>query len=345
MTKQFEDIMRDLKSGKYEPIYLLMGEEPYYIDAISNYIEKNALTESDAVFNKTIFYGKDADVQAIIHEAEQYPMMAERRLVMLKEAQELNTDKGGDKAHFDDFAKYAEHMQETTILVICYKYATLDKRGKLYKAFDKAGCVMESPKMYDNQLPAWITRYVTDQGLGIDTKACEMLAEAIGMKLANIAAAVEKLKGICADEKTNVISSAMVSKHVGISNEYNMFELRDALLTKNVTKANLIVKAFGSNEKEHPVQATIAYLFTVFEKLFTYHYLPDKSGAAASAALGEKPYPISKIYAPAAQVYSARKCLEVMDLLREYDMKSKGYHCQTPSTMDLMRELVSRILN
>lgn len=348
MAATFDDIMRELKASKYRPIYLLMGEEPYYTDVISSYIEKNALCENDRVFNQTVVYGKDVKVRDVIHEASQYPMMAERRVVILKEAQELNTaaSAGGDKEHFQDFAQYAEHLQESTILVICYKYGKVDGRSKLPKAIEKAGgVVFESPKLWDNQIPAWIMSYVASQGLSIDQSAAELLAEYIGTKLTNIVTAIDKLKLVCEGEGIKVITTALVTKHVGASNEYNTLELRSALFNRNVTKVNRIVKAFAGNDKQYPVQMVISMLFGSFQKLFAYHYLPDKSPNAAAAAMGEKPFVIQNTYEVAARNYNARKCLQIIDLLREYDMKSKGYQWPSISSGDALRELIFRIMN
>ncbi|MCQ2228244.1 MAG: DNA polymerase III subunit delta [Bacteroidales bacterium] len=344
----FDDIMRELKASKFRPIYLLMGEEPYYIDVISSYIEKHALNDCDRDFNQTIFYGKDAKVRDIIHEADQYPMMAERRLVILREAQELNTaaSAGGDRDHFQDFAHYAEHIQPSTILVICYKYGKVDGRSKLIKAIEKAdGVVFDSPKLWDNQVPSWITSYVTSQGLSIDQSASELLAEFIGTKLTNVVSAIEKLKLVCEGEQKRNITVDLVTKHVGASNEYNTLELRSALFNRNVPKVNRIVKAFAGNDKQYPVQMVISVLFGSFQKLFAYHYLPDKRTQAAAQAMGEKPFVIQTTYEVGARNYSARKCLEIIDILRDYDMKSKGYQWPSISSGDALREMIFRIMN
>ncbi|MCQ2226945.1 MAG: DNA polymerase III subunit delta [Bacteroidales bacterium] len=341
----YNDIMTELRSGKYRPIYLLMGEEPYYIDAVASFIEQNALSEADKVFNQTIFYGKDAKVVDIIHEAEQYPMMAERRLVIVKEAQELNTN-AGDKAHFQDFAKYAEHLMESTILVLCYKYDEVDKRGKLFKTIDKVGCTMVSPKIWDDQMPAYVTQFVREQGLGIDPKAAELMAEHIGAKMSVVAATVEKLKIVCESEGLKSISVEMVTKHVGISNEYNILELRSALLMRNVAKVNRIVKVFGNNDKQYPIQMVVATLYGTFAKLFHYHYVKNKSINEILSAIGERSeFVIRKTYEPASRLYSAGKCLAIIGYLREYDLKSKGYNYPQISSGDALQELVFKILN
>lgn len=353
--KQVDDkwrqILSELKSGVYRPIYLLMGAEPYFIDVISNYIEKNALPEGDKDFNQTIFYGKDAKVIDIIHEADQYPMMAERRLVMLKEAQELDKapGQGGDREHFDDFAVYAEHLMESSILVICYKYDSIAKTKKIYKSISKLEAsgqawVMESPKIYDNQVTSWVEEFASDRKLSFAPEAVAMMAEYIGTNLANLASAMDKLKLVADSLGQKTITAEIVSKNVGVSNAYSVFELRDALLARNVSKVNRIVSAFGRNEKENPIQAIIPRLFDSYQKVFAYHYLSDKRPAVAAPALGETEWALRKIEMGASN-YNARKCLQVIDLLREYDMKSKGFNYPSVSSSAMLGELVFRILN
>lgn len=325
--------MKELKGGTYRPVYLLMGDEPYFIDCVSDYIEEHALSEDEKVFNQTVFYGNDTDAVTVVHEASQYPSMAQRRLVMVKEAQSL------DKIAL--LESYLNKPQDTTVLVICHKYKTLDKRLKLTKSIDKIGVIMESKKIYDNQLPAWIRNYSLSLGLAIEDKAIALLAESIGTNLRNIASAFEKMQ-LAADGKLTTITADFVADNVGISKEYNTFELRDAIFEHNVPKVNRIIKAFRQNEKQYPIQLVIATLIAPFEKLLMYHYLPDKSQAASE--LGEYPRNIQK-YAIAARYYTGAKCANVINLLRTYDMRSKGYAWPQTTSGDLMMELVYRIMN
>ncbi len=331
-----ETLLKEIEAGKFRPIYLLMGEEPYFIDLVSDKIEATALSESEKAFNQTIVYGKDTDGHAVAHEADQYPMMAQRRVVIVKEAQNL--------PKIDYLAHYAEKLQETTVLVICYKYKSMDKRMRLVKLVEKAGAVMETKKFYDYQMPAWISSYAAKQHLQIDQKASAMIAEALGTNLSAIVNAFEKLR-LAGGEGLKLITPELVEKNVGISKEYNTYELRDALIARNVTKANRIVKMFGMNEKQYPIQMIIPQLFRTYEKLFAYHYLPDRNPNTAAAKLGEKSFVIQRVYETGARNYNARKCLEVINLLREYDMRSKGFAWPSVGSGELLQELVFRILN
>lgn len=337
----YEELMTELRAGKYRPVYLLMGEEPYYIDAVADYIEDHALDESGRVFNQTVFYGsKDTDPKTIGHEASQYPMMAERRVVIVREAQNM--------PNIAKLEGYVERLPETTVLVLCYKYKSVDKRIKLTKLIEKQGAVMETKKLWDNQMPQWITNYALSQKLQIDQKAAALMAEALGTNISAVVSAFEKLK-VAGGNNLKVITPELVSSNVGISKEYNTFELRDALFARNVGKVNRIVKAFGLNEKQYPVQSVIPMLFGSFEKLYAYHFVVKKLGErnpnAIAAKLGEKPFNIQRLYEPGARNYNPYKCLQIISLLREYDMRSKGFAYPAVGSGDLMRELVFRILN
>jgi len=344
MAATFDSIMKELQNGSYAPIYLLMGEEAYYIDVVSDYIEKNAIPEAEQAFNQSVYYGnKDVKLKDIAHDASQYPMMAERRLVMLKEAQVVEHFKD----HIADLAAYAEHYVETTILVVCFKNGTIDKRSKFVKIAEKIGRVLESPKMWPNQIPAWIVSHVNSVGLGIEQRAADLLAEHIGANLSNIASAIDKLKRICADEKKQTLTVDMVTTHIGVSNEYNVFELRDAIFARNVAKVNRILKAFAGNEKQNPIQKITPYLFGCFQKLLAYHYMPDKKPQIVAQVLGDK-----SVFAPnnfyelgRKNNYTAMKCLKAIELIREYDMKSKGYKSPQISSGDALLELIFQIMN
>jgi DNA polymerase-3 subunit delta len=341
----FEEIKRELEQGIYRPVYLLMGAEPYFIDVIADYIEEHCLSEADKAFNQTIFYGKDTNAVDIVHEAMQYPL-GERRLVMVREIQSLE---GESHKSFADklapFAKYLENPMPSTVLVLCYKYGTIDKRISIMKAFDKVGAVMESQPIKDYQVESWIKSYVASQGYKIEDKAVVLMTEYIGVNMSMLVSAIEKLQTACGTT-TKVITADMVVGNVGVSKDYNVWELRDAIAFRNVAKVNFILNVYARNEKEHPIQQVVAYLFGVFQKLFTYHYIYSKSSVdEISKVLGEKPYSITKFYQPAARNYSARKCFEVIGLLREYDMRSKGYAFPATSSGDLLKELIFRIMN
>lgn len=334
----FDILKKEIDSGIRRPIYLLMGEEPYYIDVISS------MLEADKSYEQTIFYGKDVNAEDVVHEAQQYSMFADKRMVIVKEAQDMDKrDAKHKEKDFDNIVSYLNNIQEQTILVLCYKYKSVDKRSKLYKGIDKVGAIMETKKLYDNQLSAWISSYVASQGLSIEEKAVSMIAESIGVNLSAIVASITKLKNSVPNGELKTITAQLVVDNIGVSNEYNIFEFQDAILMRNVTKVNKIVKAFINNPKEHPIQVIISALFSNFQKLFTYHYLTDKSSAAQ--VLGIHPFIVNKTYEPASKKYNAKKCMLIINLLREYDMKSKGMGGATTSTEELLPEMVFRILN
>ncbi len=335
MNLSFDAIQDNLRKGEFKPIYLLMGDEPYYIDAIADYVQNNLLDESARDFNQTVFYGKDSLALTIIHECMQYPVFAQRRVVIVREAQDLK--------EIAKFEEYAQHPVESTVLVICYKYKSVDKRQKFYKAIDKTGVVLETKKLYDYQMPTWIGQYVTKQKLQITSQATEMLAEALGTNISAIVSSIDKLK--VAEPTLHEITPEIVNKYVGISKEYNNFELRDAIFARNVQKVNKIVKIFAQNERQNPIQPIIAMLFNAFEKLFAYFYLPDKNPNIAAEKLGEKPFVIQRLYQTGATNYNARKCLEIINILRTYDMRSKGFAYPQRSHGELLQEMVYRIIS
>jgi len=332
----FDNIIQQLKNKTYSPIYFLMGVEPYYIDEITNYIIKNVLTEEEKAFNQTILYGKDTDITNVILAARRYPMMAHHQVIIVKEAQNFKD--------IEDFLVYAENPLSSTILVINYKYKTLDKRKKLFKSITKNGGVLfESKKLYDNQVGTWLNSFLKAKGLTIDITANRVLIEYLGNDLSKIAHEVEKLR-IALGSKAKTISLADIEKNIGISKEFNNFELNKAIFQKNVVKANQIIQSFGKNPKSNPIQVTTATIFGYFQKLMAYHYLPDKSKNAVASALKINPFFVTD-YSTGARNYSARKVIQVISLLREFDMKSKGYKSNVTDNGELLKELVFKIIH
>ncbi len=331
----FEQIIQQLKSKKYSPVYFLMGDESYYIDEITNYISNNTLTEEEKAFNQTILYGKDTDITGIIHAARRYPMMSQYQVIIVKEAQNIKD--------IEKLVMYAENHLSSTILVINYKYKTLDKRKKLYKAIAKQGVLFESKKLYDNQVATWLTGYLKSKGLSIDITASRVLIEYLGNDLSKIAHEIEKLR-IALGNETKTITLSDIERNIGISKEFNNFELNKAVLQKNVVKANQIVQSFAKNPKNNPIQVTTATLFGYFQKLMAYHYLPDKSKNAIVSALKINPFFVSD-YTTGARNYSARKVVQVISLLREFDMKSKGYNSNVTDNGELLKELIFKIIH
>ncbi len=328
-------VIQDLKKGIYHPIYLLQGEEPYYIDEISNWIEKNALTEAERGFNQTIFYGKDSDAITIAESAMRFPMMASKQVIIVKEAQTLNK--------IEMLVSYAEKPLASTILVLNYKYKKLRANTKLAKAIKKNGLVFTSDKVRDYQLPKWVEGYLKERDFSITPQAVQILTAYLGTSLGKVANELDKL--IIAVKNTNTITPEHIEKNIGLSKDFNIFELQNALGAKNIFKANQIINYFGANDKLNPIQKTTSSLYSYFSKIFKYHFLKDKSERSAAAQLGVHPY-FAKDYIAAAKKYSPTKLYEIIGILREYDMKSKGFGVSTMvSTADLQKEMIYKILH
>jgi DNA polymerase-3 subunit delta len=330
-----ETILENLKKKIYHPIYLLQGEEPYFIDQVSNYIEKNVLTEAEKGFNQSIFYGKDSEPQNIAESALRFPMMADRQVIIVKEAQSMKK--------IEALGNYAEKPMASTILVLNYKYKTLDARTKLVKAIKKNGVILTTKKIYENQVPAWIDKYLKKHNFTIEPQAAQILTAYLGTDLSKVANELNKL--IIAVKDTNHITPAHIEKNIGLSKDFNLFELQDALGSRNVFKANQIIQYFGANPQQHPIQKTTATLFSYFSKIFAYHFLKDKSERNAVAQLGGHPFYIRKIIA-ASKKYNPTKLYEIIGILREYDMKSKGMGVSgLTDTAELQKEMIYKILH
>jgi len=332
----FEQIIQQLKAKTYSPVYFLMGEEPYYIDEITNYIADNILTEDEKAFNQTILYGKDTTITNIILAARRYPMMAQHQVIIVKEAQSMKD--------IEELTLYVEKPLDTTILVVNYKYKSLDKRKKLAKLVTKNGGVLfESKKLYDNQVGSWLNSHLKSKGLSIDPTASRILIEYLGNDLSKIAHEIEKLR-IALGSSAKSITPSDIERNIGISKDFNNFELNKAILQKNVVKANQIIQSFAKNPRNNPIQITTAILFGYFQKLMAYHYLQDKSKNSVASALKISPYFVTD-YTTGARNYSARKVVQIISLLREYDMKSKGYNSNVTDDGELLKELVFKIIH
>lgn len=332
---EFQTILQNIKKKIIHPIYLLQGEEPYFVDIISDYIEDNLLTEADKGFNQTVFYGKDTAVSTVAESARRYPMMAERQVIIVKEAQTLEK--------IEELFKYAENPNPTTVLVLAHKYKNLDSRTKLAKAIKKNGLIFTSGKVRDYQLPTWIENFLKEKGFTISPQATQILVAYLGTNLGKVVNELNKL--MIASKGGKKITADDIEKNIGVSKDYNLFELQDALGERNVLKANQIVQYFGANEKQNPVQRTIATLFTYFSNIFAVHFIPDKSDFNVSKKLGMHPFVAKKCVA-ASRKYSATKLYEIIGILREYDMKSKGFDTSTlVSSLDLQKEMIFKILH
>jgi DNA polymerase-3 subunit delta len=336
------EIIKDLKARKFKPLYLLHGEEPYFIDLVSNYIEHKVLSDAEKGFNQTVLYGKDTDIMTAINAAKRYPMMSDYQVVMIKEAQDMKWGKDDeDKKHINPLLAYLENPLPSTILVFCYKYGKFDKRKKTYKAIDKNGLIFESASLYDSKIPGWIEGYITDKKYKINGQASAILAEYLGNDLSKIANELDKLMlNVAAGEE---ITLKHIQDNIGISKEYNVFELQSALTKKDAYKVNQIVNYFEANPKANPIVLVLGNLNNFFSKVLAYHYIKDKSPQSLARELGVNPYFV-KDYEQAARGYSLGKTFQVIGYLREYDLKSKGVESNTDAG-GLMKELMFKILH
>lgn len=331
-----KQIVADIKKGNIKPIYFLMGEEPYYIDAISDFIEHNILAEEEKGFNQMVLYGRDVAIDDIVSNAKRYPMMAERQVVIVKEAQDLSRT-------IENLASYASNPQPTTVLVLNYKYKKIDKRKALYKAIKKQGSVIfESKKLYENQVADWIRRVLSGQKYTISPKASQMLVEFLGTDLSKINNELEKLK-IILPEGTQ-ITPEHIEENIGISKDYNNFELRKAIGERNSVKAFKIVNYFANNPKDNPMIVTVSLLFNFFSQLLHLHGLNDKNPRNVASALKINPYFVNE-YITAARNFPMRKVSAVVATLREFDVKSKGVNSNAVPQGDLLKELLVKILS
>lgn len=342
----FDQIINEIKNKKYSPIYFLHGDEAFYIDKISSFIEENVLNENEKAFNQHVIYGRDTDKLSLLSLARRFPMMAERQVVVVREAQEMknliakNDDEGADK-NKDQFLEYILKPSPSTILVICYKYKAFDKRTRLAKVLQKSSFAFEFKKMYDDKLPDWITHYVHSKQYRINPSASILLAEYLGNDLSKISNELNKL--MLNVKPGSEITSAHIEAYIGISKDYNVFELQNALVKKDVLKANRIAKYFAANPKSSPFVVTLGTLYSFFVKILIYHSLKDKKRENIVSALGINPYFIPQ-YESAARIYPLEKTRSVISHLREYDARSKGIG-SNPGEGELLRELVFRILH
>jgi DNA polymerase-3 subunit delta len=328
-------IVNDIKSGILKPIYFLMGEEAYYIDRLSDYIEKNVLTEEEKGFNQTVLYGRDVTVEDIVSAAKRYPMMAERQVIIVKEAQDLAKT-------IDKFESYAADPMPSTVLVLCYKYKTLDKRKKVTKLFEKSGLVFESKKLYENQVGQWITRVLQSKKYSIEPKASAMLVEFLGTNLEKINNELEKLQIILPVGST--ISANDIEENIGFSKDFNIFELRKSIGEKNQLKSYKIAQYFSENPKDHPLVMTTGMLFSFFVQLLQYHGLKDKNPKNVAVVLKVNPF-FLKDYDVALRNYPMKKVSKIVTLLRDIDVKSKGVGSNSLPQHELLKEMLVGIFN
>lgn len=339
MTKQeitCDDILRELRSKQYRPIYYLMGEEAYYIDLISDYIMDNVLTDTEKEFNLSVVYGADVDIATVINAAKRYPMMSEHQVVIVKEAQSIR--------NIDELSYYLQKPLRSTILVMCHKHGVLDRRKKLAAEIEKVGILFESKKLKEAQLPAFITSYMKRKGVDLEPKATSMLADFVGTDLSRLTGELEKLIITLPKGQTRV-TPEQIESNIGISKDYNNFELRSALVERNVLKANQIINYFEKNPKTNPLQMTLSLLFGFYSNLMLAYYAPEKSEQGIASFLGLKSPWQAREYQTAMKRYSGVKTMQIIGEIRYTDAKSKGIGNSSLTDSELLRELIFKILH
>lgn len=330
----FEQIIADIKARKFKPVYLLMGDEPYYIDEITDMLVSTVLPEEEKDFNQTIRYGMETDVASVITMARSFPMMSDYQLIVIKEAQNLSK--------IEELEVYAKNPLHTTVLVLNYKNGTLDKRKKLYAEIDKNGIVFESKKIPEYKIPAFISSYMQQKGLTIDAKSAQMLSDYLGNDLSKLTNEIAKLLIAMPKGQTQVTPN-LIEENIGISKDFNNFELLKAVIEKNTFKVNQIADYFEKNPKNNPLIVTLVVLFNFFSNLMICYWAKNKTEQGIAAELGfRNPYQ-AKDYVAAIRNYNAFKCMEILSLLRTYDAKCKGVDNVSTPDGELLKELLYKI--
>lgn len=338
MALKYEEILSNIRAGRFEPIYFLCGEEPFFLDRIAEAVEEGALTEEEKAFNQTVVYGNEVTMATVTDTARRFPMMAERQVVIVREAQNIKD--------FDSLLPYIEHFQPTTILVLLYKNKKPDKRKGVFKKLNTAKQVVffESAKLYENKVPDWIIGYCREKKYLISPRVAAILTDSLGNDLSKVAHELDKLMLLL--PAGGEIKEKLVEDHTGISKEFNNFELIAAIRSMNYLAAHRIVNYFGDNPKSNPLVVTLPVLFKFFRDLLTFHYQKKSTPNMQEMArlLGINPYFI-KDYEEGARRYSAGKCARVISLIREYDLKSKGVGNAGTPDGELLKELVFKIMH
>ncbi len=330
----FEQIVTEIKARKYRPVYLFMGDEPYYIDELTNMLTETVLPEEERDFNQSILYGMETNVTAVITMARSYPMMSDHQLIVIKEAQNLSK--------IEELEVYVKNPLKSTILVLNYKGGSLDKRKKLYAEIDKSGAIFESKKIPEYKIPAFITSYILSKGLSIDQKSAQMLSDYLGNDLSKLTNEIAKLL-IAIPPGQMRITADLIEENIGISKDFNNFELLNAIINKNIFKVNQIADYFEKNPKNNPMIMTMSVLFNFFSNLMICYWAKNKTEQGLATELGlRNPYQ-AKDYVIALKNYNAFKCMEIIGLLRIYDAKSKGVDNNSAPDGELLKELLYKI--
>lgn len=333
----FDELARDIRARRFAPVYVLMGEESYFIDRLSALIEQYALSDDERDFNQTVLYGADTTAVQIIDAASRYPVMAQRQLVVVREAQSA-------KDMLEALVPYAESPNPATVLVICYRNGTLDRRRRFPATVARNGVIFESNRLYDSQLPAFVSNWLRQRGLSIERSAADLLCDSVGADLSRLAKELDKLC-LALPEGVKEVTASLVAEQVGQGREYNAFSLIDALVVKDAAKAMRIVNYFGSAPRNFALQPVTSALFTFFGNLLVSYYAPDRSESGVAAFVGVNPVNVRRVLMPAQKNFSARKVLQIIRFLRLTDARSKGIDCPCTSDYDLLRDLVYVILH
>lgn len=334
MAATYEQILADIRNKVFRPIYFLMGEEPYFIDSITEMLEEHVLEEAYKAFNLLIMYGRDVDAVTIANQARTFPMSGNYQLLIVKEAQDVKD--------LEKIEPYLGTFPESTILVINYKYKKIDGRRSLAKTLDKMGVLFESKKLYDNNIPEWINKYLQQRNYTMTPKATQIMADFLGNDLHKVRNELEKLM-ISLPPGTKITDTEVESK-IGISKDFNVFELQKALGKKDIFKANQIVNYFGANKKDSPLTMVVIILYGFFTKVLKYHYAADKSKNNIASVLGVNPFFVTD-FQEAASNYTIADAVKIIALLREYDLKAKGYGSNGIEDAELYQELIYKILH
>lgn len=333
-TATYEQLLSSFKKREFRPVYFFMGEESYYIDKLADYLIEHVVSEENKSFDQTVVYGKDVDIDSVINLAKRYPMMSEKQLVVVKEAQHL---KSLERLNF-----YLQHPLSSTVLVFCYKYGSLDKRKSVYTTLNKVGTVFESKKVYENQVAGKVVEIAREKGLSIDIKSANVIANFLGSDLSKIANEIDKLK--IALPQGAVVMPADIERNIGISKDYNNFELIDALAVKDIEKANRIVDYFRQNKNANPLVVTLSVVFNFFLNLLIYSSLEDKSKMNVASALKINPFFVT-LYQKAVTCYNTSKIIRIISYIRETDAGSKGVGDLIMNENELLKLLVFKILH
>lgn len=328
---QFDQLIRDLQDKNFKPIYLLQGNEPYYIDKIEKIISQNILSPEEKDFNFSVLYGKDLESRKVLQQVKKYPVMANTSITIIKEAKDFK--------QLDDLLPYLEAPLDSSILVICYKGGTIRKNSKVGKAILKNGVIFSSEQIRDYKLPSWILEYCKNLNIKIHPSDAQLLADHLGTDLSKIASEFEKIKVAIPDIKE--INKNIIEKHIGISKDYNVFELQKAIGERNINKVMKIGSYFSKNEKKQPIPMVISFLYGYFSKIIIYQFNNDKNDGELCKLLGVSPYALAD-YKIASKNYKKVKTVQIISILREYDMKFKGF--SNASGSELYKEMFAKII-